>query len=69
MARGIDECDDVRGGFEEVAEEADAGGGVGGEEVEDLRDFDDGAEGDDAEAEGFGDSEGEAGAVEVELED
>jgi hypothetical protein len=59
----VGEGDEEGGGFEEVGEEGDAGGGLRVDELEELRDLDDGTGADDADAEAFGDGEFEAVGV------
>jgi len=68
IADVVREADGVAGRFQQVGEEADARGGVGVQEFEELGDFDDGGGGDDAEAEGFGDGEFGAGWVGEEVQ-
>lgn len=63
VARVVGEGHDVRGRLEEIGEDADAGGGLGGEQLEDLRHLDDGSGGDDAETEAFRDGELQALSV------
>ena len=67
----VGEGDEEGGGFEEVGEEGDAGGGLGVEEFEELRDLDDGGGADYADAEAFAYCEFEAVGVVygIEVED
>lgn len=63
MARVIRQTYHIARCFEEIGGKRDSGRGFRGEEFKQLRDFDDGGGGDDEEAEGFGEAEGEAGGV------
>lgn len=66
----VGEGDEVRARLEYVGEEGDAVGGLGADELEDLRHLDDGGGADDANAEALGDGELEAGSVlEVNVEE
>lgn len=66
----ISERDKIGGSLEEVGREGQALGGLGGEQFEELRNFDDGGDEEDPDAEGFGEGEAEAGGVgEVKVED
>lgn len=70
-SRRVSHGDDIAECFEQDAGEGDTRGALAVDEFEDLGHFDDGAEGDDADADGLGDEEREAGArgVDVEIED
>lgn len=57
LAHIVCQWDQVCGGFKEVGEERDAFGGFGVDELEDLRDFDDGRGSDDTNTKAFGDGE------------
>lgn len=61
LAGAVGQRDAVGDRLEEVGQEREARGGLGGQELEDLWDLDDGGEGDDADAEGLGEGEAEAG--------
>jgi len=60
IAEVVGEGDDVGGSLEKVGEDADAGGRLAVEQLEDLWDLDDGGGADNAEAEGLGDGKLEA---------
>ena len=60
VADVVGERDQERRGLEDVGGEAQPLRGAGLEELENLRDLDDGGGSDDGEAEGFGDCEGQA---------
>lgn len=63
VAHVVHQRDHQTGGFQQVADEADALGGARVDQLDHLRDFDDGGGGDDGEAERFGDGEFHADRV------